>query len=96
MNTRIFAAALVAPMIALGPATAWAHRCPGYHHHHHHAPGVDKEKYGSSREMQNRGGSSNQDLNQGTGQTPGAGQGPGSTDQGVGGSSSSGSKRQGI
>jgi hypothetical protein len=95
MNTRILAAALVAPMIALGPATAWAHHC-SRSHHHHHARGVDKEKYGSSRQMRNNSGSStNQDLNQGTG----AGQNPGATDQGTGsssGSSSSGGRRQGI
>lgn len=94
MNTRILAAALVAPMIALGPATAWAHHCSRYHHHH--ARGVEKERYGSSRQMQNKGGASNQGLNQGAGQKPGTGQGPGSTDEGVGGSSGSGGKRQGI
>jgi uncharacterized membrane protein YgcG len=88
MNTRILAAALVAPMIALGPASAWAHHCARAHHHH--ARGVEKHKYGSSRQMQNNNGSSNQKLNQGTGQSPG------STDQGAGGSSSTGGARQGI
>jgi hypothetical protein len=86
MNTRILAAALVAPMIALAPATAWAHHCSRGHHHHHHARGVEKEKYGSSRHMNNSG-SSNQDLNQGN---------PSSTDQGTSGSSSGSSGKRGI
>jgi hypothetical protein len=86
MNTRILAAALVAPIIALAPATAWAHHCSRGHHHHHHARGVEKDKYGSSRPMQNNSGSTNQDLNQGTSQNPS------STDQGTSGSGSSGKR----
>jgi hypothetical protein len=91
MKTRILAAALVAPMIALGPTTAWAHYCSRHYHHHHHARSGEKQNYGSSRQMQNNSGSSKQDLNnQGTGQSPG------STDQGVGGSSGTSGRHQGI
>ncbi|WP_442755680.1 hypothetical protein ACNHKD_03210 [Methylocystis sp. JAN1] len=88
MNRKFLAAALVAPLIALGPTTAFAHHCSKYHRHH--ARGAD-QTYGSSKSMQNKRsgttnqGSSSQDLNQGTGQG-------GATDQGASGSS----KRQGI
>ncbi|QGM96827.1 hypothetical protein [Methylocystis parvus] len=86
MNRKFVAAALVAPLLAFGPATAYAHHCSKYHRHH--ARGMEQERYGSSKSMQNKDtgsrqnqGSSPQNLDQG-----------GATDQGTSGST----KRQGI
>jgi hypothetical protein len=87
MNRKFLAVALVAPLIALGPTSAFAHHCSKYHHHH---AGKGGKTYGSSKTMQNKRsgtssqGTNSQDMNQGT-------QG-GATDQGTSGSS----KRQGI
>ncbi|WP_424360341.1 hypothetical protein [Methylocystis parvus] len=86
MNRKFFAAALVAPLIAMGPTTAFAHQCSKYKHHH--ARSADKT-YGSSKSMRNKStgtdqGATSRDMNQGT-------QG-GATDQGTSGSS----KQQGI
>ncbi len=87
MNRKLLALALVAPLIALGPTTAFAHQCSKYHRHH--ASSAHKT-YGSSKSMHKRSGttdqnSTSQDMNKGTGQGS-------TTDQGTSGSS----KREGI
>lgn len=89
MHKRIIAAALVAPIIALAPASAWAHHC-SKSSRHHHARNAETGSYGSSKSMNkgSRTGSQNsQNMNQGTG-------GPSSTDQGS--TSSSGKSGGGI
>ncbi len=90
MHKRIIAAALVAPIIALAPASAWAHHCSKGYHHHHARKNADTGSYGSSKSMNKSGrtGSQNQNMNQGTGSNP-----PSSTDQG---STSSGKSGGGI
>ncbi|WP_457798245.1 hypothetical protein [Methylocystis sp. S23] len=87
MNRKFVAAALVAPLIAFGPATAWAHHCPKSYKHH--ARGGEKAKYGSSKSMQNKR-SGSESGSQGSTQNPN--QGAGGGDQGTSGSST----RQGI
>lgn len=85
MHKRIIAAALVAPIIALAPASAWAHHC-SKSYRHHHARNADTSSYGSSKSMKSgRTGSQNQNMNQGTGSNP-----PSSTDQGTTSSGKSG------
>lgn len=87
MNRKFLAAALAAPLIAMGPSTAFAHQCSKYKHHHARSAG---KTYGSSKSMRKKDagsdqGATSQQLNQGT-------QGGSTTDQGASGSS----KRQGI
>ena len=77
MNKTIIAAALVAPIIALAPASAWAHHCAKGYHHHHHARNADKDAYGSSKSMNKGGRTGAQDMNKGTGS------GSSTTDQGA-------------
>lgn len=86
MHKRVIAAALVAPMLAFAPASAFAHHCGKGYRHHHHARGAEKGAYGSGESMNKNGGAQSQkqqDMNQ---------SGGGATDRGAGGSTSSGGK----
>lgn len=91
MQKKILVAALVAPMVAMAPVSAWAHYCARHYHHHHHARNVTNHTYGSSQSMQKKRwdnqGSGAQDLKQAP---------SGAADQGTSGSTSSGSRRQGM
>ncbi len=90
MHMRILAAALLAPVIAFAPASAWAHHCSKYRHHH--ARNAETGAYGTSKSMNKGGRTGTDNMNKGSG--AGAG---GSTDQGAtsGGSTSSGTKSGG-
>ncbi len=84
MDRKFFIAALVAPLVAFAPVSAWAHHCST--HHKHHARGADKQSYGSSQSMKQK---RDQDMNSQDNTT-------GTNGQGAGGSDQNGSRRQGI
>ncbi len=85
MHKKIIAAALVAPIIALAPASAWAHHCKSPRHHH--ARNAETGKFGTSKSM-NKSRSGSQ-MNQGTGA------GSSGTDQGATGGSTGSSGKSG-
>lgn len=83
MNKKMIAAALVAPILAFAPASAYAHS--GKAHRHHHARAAEKGAYGSSKSMRKSGRTESQKQQD---MTPSGG----ATDQGAGGSTGSGGK----
>lgn len=69
MNRKLLAVALVAPMLVVGPTSAWAHHgCRHHHHpHHHHARCADDSCGSGKTDDRSGAGTQENNMDQGAG-----------------------------